>query len=235
MTREEFDKILKDVSVSIIPLGISKGYFERSNKQVLIDKLSDVIRKGYKIDDSHGLAYCNAYTGNLGFNLNQIETYEDAVILVLHEEKHVLDVYLNVDNIHHIDNSHVGFHYQYSGIGICQNESITERFAVNVARLFPNTNIKPKLFTAFNFNFHTDMVRYQVEDKLNSIFCMVMGISLDELISMQNDENMNRLNELIEKFNRFADYNRYCSAMDKIYELRYGINAKNDDDFKRKI
>ena len=83
-----------------------------------------------------------------------------------------------------------------------------------MAKSFANNNIRNTSFDAFNLSFQTDMVRYQVEDKLNKLFCTSMGITLDELISMQNDENMDRLNELIARFNEFANYDRYSAAIE---------------------
>lgn len=232
MTFQSFMKIFIDVSNKIIPLGIENGYFAPAKEQELCSKLNTIINKGIQeLDDSQGLAYLNPNTKTLGFNLNQITTESDAIILILHEEKHVLDQIIDWDNISHVDNSHIGFHYQHSGNGIGQNESITDRFAINMAKLFKNNNIRTTIFDAFNLNFETDMVRYQVEDKLNQLFCSSMGITLDELISMQNDENMDRLNELIAKFNEFANYERYSAALDGIYELRYGTEGKEDDEF----
>ena len=74
-----------------------------------------------ELDDSHGLAYFNPNNQTLGFNINQITTEGDAIILILHEEKHILDQYIDWDNTKHIDNSHVGYHQQHSGNGIGQN------------------------------------------------------------------------------------------------------------------
>ena len=82
-----------------------------------------------------------------------------------------------------------------------------------------------------NVSFDTDMVRYQIEDKLNKLFCQALGIEQDELISMQNDKDMDRLNLLVSEFNEGADYERYFAALDGIYELRYGANSKEDCEF----
>lgn len=232
MTYENFMRIFVDVSNKIIKLGIENGYFDPNKKQELSNKLSNVINRGInELDDSQGLAYFNPNNQTLGFNLNQITTEGDAITLILHEEKHILDYFIDCDNITHVDNSHVGFHYQHSGNGIGQNESITDRFAINMAKLFTNNNIRTRTFDAFYLSFETDMIRYQVEDKLIQLFCTSTGITLDELISMQNDENMDRLDEIISKFNEFADYERYSVAIDGIYELRYGANGKEDAEF----
>ena len=232
MTREDFMRIFIGVSGKIIPLGIDKGYFNPSKKEELENKLKSIIDKDIQeLDESQGLAYFNPNNQTLGFNINQIATEGDAIILILHEEKHILDQYFDWDNSEHVDNSHVGFYQQHSGIGIGQNESITDRFAINMATSFANNNIKATSFNAFNLSFQTDMVRYQVEDKLNQLFCSSIGITLDELISVQNDESMDRLNELIARFNEFADYERYSAAIDGIYELRYGMNGKEDSEF----
>lgn len=232
MTREDFMRIFIDVSNKIISFGIDKGYFDPSKKEKLENKLRNIINKDIQyLDDSQGLAYFNPNNQILGFNINQITTEGDAITLILHEEKHILDQHIDWDNTKHIDNSHVGFHQQHSGIGIGQNESITDRFAIEMAKSFTNNNIRTTLFDTFNLIFQTDMVRYQVEDKLNQLFCKSIGITLDELISMQNDEKMDRLNELISRFNEFADYDRYSAAIDGIYELRYGANGKKDTEF----
>ena len=232
MTREDFMRIFRDVSAKIIKLGIEKGYFDSNRKQELDDKLSDVINKEIQeLDDSQGLAYFNPNNKSLGFNIKQITTEKEAIILIFHEEKHILDQYIDWDNTQHIDNSHIGFHQQHSGFGVGQNESVTDRFAINMTKLFENTDIPTVTFNAFNLNFQTDMIRYQVEDRLNQLFCTSMGITLDELIIMQNDENMDRLNELISRFNEGADYERFSVAIDGIYELRYGVKGKEDVDF----
>lgn len=232
MTCEDFMRIFTMVNTRIIPLGINKGYFNPSKKEELENKLKSIIDKDIQeLDKSQGLAYFNPNNQTLGFNINQIATEGDAITLILHEEKHILDQYFDWDNSKHVDNSHVGFHQQHSGIGIGQNESITDRFAINMATSFANNNIKTTSFNAFNLSFQTDMVRYQVEDKLNQLFSSSIGITLDELISVQNDEKMNRLSELIARFDEFADYERYSAAIDGIYELRYGMNGKEDSEF----
>ena len=190
MTREDFMRVFTDVTDKIISLGIDKGYFNPNKKEELEEKLRNIINKDIQeLDESQGLAYFNPNSQTLGFNINQISTRGDAITLILHEEKHILDQYFDWDNTKHVDNSHVGFHQQHSGIGIGQNESITDRFAIEMAKSFSDNNIRTTSFNAFNLSFQTDMVRYQVEDKLNQLLCASMGITLDELISMQKSNS----------------------------------------------
>lgn len=232
MNKEIFEQIFKNVSRNIIELGINKGYFDIDKKQQLQEKLSQVVQNEIQeLDDSQGLAFLNPNNNTFGFNLKQIKTEQEAIILVFHELKHLLDQYNDYDNEHHIDNSHIGFHQQHSDFGKGQNESTTERFAVNMMEEFTGNKATIHSYNELNVSFDTDMVRYQIEDKLNKLFCEALGIEQDELISMQNDENMDRLNSLISKFNEGADYERYFAALDGIYELRYGANSKEDCDF----
>lgn len=184
-----------------------------------------------ELDDSQGLAFFNPNFNKLGFNLNQIKTEEEAIILIFHELKHIFDQYFDYNNEQHI-NEHIGFHQQYSDFGKGQNESITERFAMNMMEEFTGNKRASTLYDSLNLNFKTDMVRYQIEDRLNQLFCDSVGIELDDIISMQNDESMDRLNSLILKFNEGADYERYFAALDGIYKLRYGRGSKeNESDF----
>lgn len=232
MDSKIFKDIFEKVSENIVKLGIKKGYFQIEKEAELKNKLIEIINNEItELDDSQGLAFFNPTFNNLGFNLNQIKTEEEAIILIFHELKHLLDQYFDYNNEQHI-NEHIGFHQQYSDFGKGQNESITERFAMNMMEEFTGHKRTTTSYDSLNLNFKTDMVRYQIEDRLNQLFCESMEIELDDLISMQNDESMERLNSLISKFNEGADYERYFAALDGIYELRYGRESKeNESDF----
>ena len=232
MDSKIFKDIFGKVSENILSLGIKKGYFQIEKEAELQNKLIEISNNEItELDDSQGLAFFNPNLNKLGFNLNQIKTEEEAIILTFHELKHIFDQYFDYNNEQHI-NEHIGFHQQYSDFGIGQNESITERFAMNMMEEFTGNKRANTSYDSLNLNFKTDMVRYQIEDRLNQLFCDSVGIELDDLISMQNDESMDRLNSLILKFNQGADYERYFAALDGIYKLRYGIDSKeNESDF----
>ena len=92
MNKEIFEQIFKNVSRNIIELGINKGYFDIDKKQQLQEKLSQVVQNEIQeLDDSQGLAFLNPNNNTFGFNLKQIKTEQEAIILVFHELKHLLD------------------------------------------------------------------------------------------------------------------------------------------------
>lgn len=102
-------KILKDifgkVSENIIKLGIKKGYFQIEKEAELQNKLIKISNNEItELDDSQGLAFFNPNLNQLGFNLNQIKTEEEAIILIFHELKHIFDQYFDYNNEQHINN-----------------------------------------------------------------------------------------------------------------------------------
>ena len=92
MKVEEFQKVLEK-SLSIIEIGIKKGYFKEEDKKLLTDKLLKVLKNGI-VKDIHGNAIYGVYVSNqqrLYYNAKVFKNEQEALIYVLHEMKHALD------------------------------------------------------------------------------------------------------------------------------------------------
>lgn len=230
MSMEEIRKIFTEMCASIVELGIRNGYFKRERELYLLRKISEILdAQIIPIDDSMGLAFFDPNLNRFGFNLSMITTKEEAVILIFHELKHYLDTY-HVSGIitKESEKSRVGFHCLYDDVGRGLNESTTERFAVNMTEAFLAVKIPNTQFKFFELDFPSNMERYQIIDRLIHLFCIATGINMNEFISMQNDENIERINAVAKKFNMYGNYDWFVAAIDIIYNIRYGPEAPDD-------
>ena len=172
----EFNKVLAK-ALDIVELGVKKGYFDENRKEELNNKLISIFKNGI-VYDLPGTAIYGMYSPSekkLYFNAKVFKSEEEALVYILHEIKHGLDHY---DDI-------IGFEYQDKGVGI--NEGATQRFATDMAEEILNMKFPREVQSSLGVRFNTHLDEYQIEDKLNELFCIAMGISMEELIKMQND------------------------------------------------
>lgn len=205
----EFNKILSK-SLEIIDIGIKKGYFDVNKKYELDNKLISIFKNGI-VYDLPGTAVFGMYSpseNKLYFNAKVFKSSDEALVYILHEIKHGLD---------HYDES-IGFEYGDEGVGI--NEGATQRFATDIAEEILQIKFPIKTQTSLGIQLNTNLDEYQIEDKLNSLFCITMGISIEEFIRMQNDEKKEDLKKLIDKFNQYASYETFKKSLDEIYMIQ---------------
>ena len=197
-------------SLDIVSKGIEKGYFDSNKSEELNNKLITMFNNGI-VYDLPGTAIYGMYSPSekkLYFNAKVFKTEEEALVYILHEIKHGLD---------HYDNS-IGYHTNEKGVG--SNEGATQRFATDMAEAILNIKIPKKIQKSLGIEIETHLDEYQIEDKMNEFFCIAMGISMENFIKMQNDPEKKEFNKLIEKFNKYADYNIFSNSLDEIYKIQ---------------
>ena len=211
MKVEEFQKVLEK-SLSIIEIGIKKGYFKEEDKKVLTDKLLKVLKNGI-VKDIHGNAIYGVYVSNqqrLYYNAKVFKNEQEALIYVLHEMKHALD-----DN-----EKSIGFDSKIKGEGTGINEGATQRFATDLAEEILQVEIPKTEQTSLGIMLNTNLDEYQIEDKMNELICNALGISRADFLKKQNQNDGNGLSELKEKFDEFADFDTFLKALDEIYSIQ---------------
>ena len=103
----------------------------------------------------------------LYFNAKVYKDEEEAIIYMLHEMKHALD-----DN-----EKSIGFDSKTSNMGVGGNEGATQRFATDMAEAILNIQIPETLHNSLGIQINTNLDEYQIEDKLNELFCKAIGVS----------------------------------------------------------
>lgn len=211
MKVDEFQKVLEK-SLSIINVGIKKGYFKKEDKRVLTDKLLKVLKKGI-VKDITGNAIYGVYVLNqqrLYYNAKVFKDEQEALIYVLHEMKHALD-----DN-----EKSIGFESKTEDEGVGINEGATQRFATDIAEEILQVEIPKTEQTSLGIMLNTNLDEYQIEDKMNELICNALGISRADFLKKQNQNDGNGLLELKEKFDEFADFDTFLKALDEIYSIQ---------------
>lgn len=211
MKVEEFQKVLEK-SLSIIEIGIKKGYFKEEDKKVLTDKLLKVLKNGI-VKDIPGNAIYGVYVSNqqrLYYNAKVFKNEQEALIYVLHEMKHALD-----DN-----EKSIGFDSKIKNEGTGINEGATQRFATDIAEEILQVEIPKTEQTSLGIMLNTNLDEYQIEDKMNELLCNALGISRADFLKKQNQNDGNGLLELKEKFDEFADFDTFLKALDEIYSIQ---------------
>ena len=150
----------------------------------------------------------------LYFNAKVYKDEEEAIIYMLHEMKHALD-----DN-----EKSIGFDSKTSNMGVGGNEGATQRFATDMAEAILNIQIPETLHNSLGIQINTNLDEYQIEDKLNELFCKAIGVSRADFLQAQNEESKEAFNRMIEKFNRYASYEDFRKALDGIYNNIDSIN-----------
>ncbi len=205
----DFNKVLSK-SLDIITVGIKKGYFDKDREEELNKKLIAIFNNGI-VYDLPGTAVYGMYSPSekkLYFNAKVFKTEEEALVYILHEIKHGLD---------HYDES-IGFEYQNVGVGI--NEGATQRFATDMAEEMLQIKFPESIQSSLGIHFSTHLDEYQIEDKLNELFCMTMGISMNEFIKMQNNPQKEDFKKLIDEFNQYSNYEEFRQLLDQIYKIQ---------------
>ena len=205
----EFNKVLAK-SLDIVDLGIKMGYFDPNKSEELNNKLVAIFNNGIEYDLPGTAVYGMYKPGEkkLYFNAKVFKNEEDALVYILHEIKHGLD---------HYDES-IGFEVNDKNVG--SNEGATQRFATDMAEAMLGVKFPRTIQTSLGIQINTHLDEYQIEDKLNELFCLAMGISLEKFIQMQNSPQNHEFKELIDKFNQHASYDAFRSYLDGIYEIQ---------------
>lgn len=216
----EFRNVLSK-AITIVDEGIKKGYFDESRRDELNSKLLRVIRNGL-VFDIPGTAIYGAYYPSekrLVFNAKVFKNEEEALVYVLHEMKHALD---------HYDDA-IGFEIGDSGVGM--NEGATQRFATDLAEEILHIEIPRESHSSLGVNITTHLDEYQLEDKINELFCIAMGISMEDFIRMQNDPKKEGFNKLIERFNKHSNFEELRNLLDQIYHIQEETWFDNEGNF----
>lgn len=144
----------------------------------------------------------------LYYNAKIFKNKQEALIYVLHEMKHGLD---------HFGDS-VGFEQNEKNVG--SNEGATHRFATDVAEEMLGIKIPETTQTSLGIKLQTNLDEYQIEDKINELFCKALGISRADFLLAQNEENKESFNMIINKFNEHANFEDFQQALDGIYAIQ---------------
>ena len=211
MKVEEFQKVLEK-SLSIIEIGIKKGYFKEEDRKALTDKLLKVLKNGI-VKDIPGKAIYGVYVSNqtrLYYNAKVFKNEQEALIYVLHEMKHALD-----DN-----EKSIGFDSKVKDEGTGIKEGATHRFATDLVEEILQVEIPKTEQTSLGIMLNTNLDEYQIEDKMNELLCDALGISRADFLKKQNQNDGNGLLELKEKFDEFADFDTFLKALDGIYSIQ---------------
>lgn len=211
MSVEEFNEILNK-SLSIVYVGIEKGYFKQENKDILVNKLLEVIKNGVGREIS-GTAIYGVYSSTqkrLYYNVKVFKDEKEALIYILHEMKHALD-----------DNElGIGFDLKSEEKGVGMNEGATQRFATDIAEEILGEKNPETMQSSLGITLSTNLDEYQIEDKMNELFCKAQGISRAEFFRIQNDNNLDAMGTLKQRFNKFADFDAFEKALDGIYAIQ---------------
>ncbi len=205
----DFNKALSK-ALDIVDVGIKKGYFDENRKEELNNKLVAIFNNGI-VYDLPGTAVYGMYSPSekkLYFNAKVFKTEEEALVYILHEIKHGLD---------HYDES-IGFEHKDKGVAM--NEGATQRFATDVAEEILQIEFPRNIQSSLGIQFNTRLDEYQIENKLNELFCIAMGISMNEFIKMQNDPQKEEFKRLIDRFNQHASYEVFRESLDQIYMIQ---------------
>lgn len=213
MRIEEFNELLTTAIDKVIVLGIQKGYFKKENKEILKNKLLQVLENGVDTDIM-GTAIYGVYSSSqkkLYYNAKVFKDKREALIYILHEMKHALD-----------DNElSIGFqlkNQKQKGVGM--NEGATQRFATDIAEEILEEKIPKIKQSSLGIALSTDLDEYQIQDKMNELFCKALGISRAEFLRIQNEEDLDAMNALKQRFNEFADFDAFEKALDGIYAIQ---------------
>lgn len=219
----EFKRVFQIASSQIIDTAIKLGYINSEKKEELELKLNEYLQNevAYEMRYKEEAAEFNPNTHTMAFNVSKISSVQEAMILILHEEKHILDYYVDekrgfFDELY----DHVGIQDK-DGNGIGQNESCTERFAVDVAEEILGETIESKNFQAIGLNFDSNMPNFHIEDYLNRLLCEAMQIPMGDLLIAQNGRSLEEFGKIANSFNEVADYNKFRGAIDEIYRIIY--------------
>ena len=205
----EFNKVLSK-ALDIVDVGIKRKYFDENRKEELNNKLVTIFNNGI-VYDLPGTAVYGMYSPSekkLYFNAKVFKSEEEALIYILHEIKHGLD---------HYDES-IGFEHQDKGVGM--NEGATQRFATDVAGEILQIEFPKNIQSSLGIQLNTNLDEYQIEDKLNELFCIAVGISMNEFIKMQNNPQKEDFRRLIDKFNQHTSYEMFRESLDQIYMIQ---------------
>ena len=209
MEIKDFEKLLSKAS-QVVDIGVKKGYFEESRKEELNKKLTTLLNNGI-VYDIPGRAIYGRYSSSekkLYFNVKVFQSEEEALVYMIHEIKHGLDHY----------DDQIGFDHHNEGTGI--NEGATQRFATDITEEILQIKFPIENRSSLGIDLDTHLDEYQIEDKLNELFCIAMGISMEELIKMQNDPQKEKFNILIAKFNQYTSFETFKKILDKIYMIQ---------------
>lgn len=219
----EFKRVFQIASSQIIDTAIKLEYINPEKKEELELKLNEYLQNevAYEMRYKEEAAEFNPNTHTMAFNVSKISSVQQAMILILHEEKHILDYYVDegrgfFDELY----DHVGIQDK-DGNGIGQNESCTERFAVDVAEEILGETIESNKFQAIGLNFDSNMPNFHIEDYLNRLLCEVMQIPMGDLLIAQNGRSLEEFGKIANGFNDVADYNKFRGAIDEIYRIIY--------------
>lgn len=205
----DFNKVLSK-ALDIVDVGIKRKYFDENRKEELNNKLVTIFNNGI-VYDLPGTAVYGMYSPSekkLYFNAKVFKSEEEALIYILHEIKHGLD---------HYDES-IGFEHQDKGVGM--NEGATQRFATDVAGEILQIEFPKNIQSSLGIQLNTNLDEYQIEDKLNELFCIAVGISMNEFIKMQNNPQKEDFRRLIDKFNQHTSYEMFRESLDQIYMIQ---------------
>lgn len=205
----EFNKVLSK-ALDIVNVGVKKGYFDETRIDELNNKLISIFKNGI-VYDLPGTAVYGMYSPSekkLYFNAKVFKNEEEALVYILHEIKHGLDHY----------NKAIGFEYEDKGVGI--NEGATQRFATDMAEEILNIKFPRNIKSSLGVQFNTHLDEYQIEDKLNELFCIAMGIRMENFIKLQSESQKDKYNKLIDKFNQYANYDVFKNSLDEIYKIQ---------------
>ena len=208
MKINECKKVL-DKSLDIIDIGIKKGYFNENKREELVDKLLTVFNNGIVYDIPNTKAIYAMYSPTekkLYINAKVLKNETEALLYIIHELKHALDH----------DEDYIGFEHNNIGVGI--NEGATQRFATEMTEAILHKKIYNRSKRTLGIRTKTKLDEYQIEDKLNELFCMTMQITMTDFIRMQNTQK--EFQSLIDKFNKNANYQEYVENIDKIYKIQ---------------
>lgn len=135
MEISEFKRVFQIASSQIISTAIKLEYINPEKKEELELKLNEYLQNevAYEMKYKEEAAEFNPNTHTMAFNVSKISSVQEALILILHEEKHILDYYVDEGRGFYDDlDDHIGLQDK-DGKGIGQNESCTERFATDIA------------------------------------------------------------------------------------------------------
>ena len=221
MEIKEFKQLLTKAE-QVVNIGVKKGYFEESRKEELNQKLTTLFNNGI-VYDIPGRAIYGRYSSSekkLYFNVKVFQSEAEALVYMIHEIKHGLDHY----------DDQIGFDQNNEGTGI--NEGATQRFATDITEEILQIKFPIENRSSLGINLDTHLDEYQIEDKLNELFCIAMGISMEELITMQNDPQKEKFNILIAKFNQYTSFEAFKKILDwenyqkKRIELKKNMNSR---------
>lgn len=211
MDRKEFIEVLVKAT-QVIDIGIKKEYFKAEDKDRLHDILLGIIKRGIKYDIPGNAIYGYYSTENndLHFNHKVFKSEMEALIYSIHEIKHALDDF----------GERIGFEDEITHEGVGRNEGATQRFATDMAEEILGEKIEPTVQKSLGISLLTNLDEYQLEDRMNELFCKAIGISRADFLRMQNSQDVQEFNEIKRKFNEHASFDIFSKALDGIYSIQ---------------